>query len=137
MDKNTNRVLQEISAATREAKHAARHAGEELAERYSELKINFELLKLQSEQDDVFHEIGKLLFALHTKEEANQGEKSPRQMIDTLLIQAEQIQQEMDALEESIEMDPKENSCSHCGHSVGGNDTYCAACGKKLKQELE
>lgn len=65
--------------------------------------MNIELARLSDEQEDVFSDIGRMLFLMHTgavKDTvmSDEGEKSPQQVIDALLVSAEQVQQEMDVI---------------------------------------
>ena len=104
MDSNVNKILQNIvntaTLAADEAKAAVHSAGKAVAGKYDEVKMNIELARLSDEQEDVFSDIGRMLFLMHTgavKDTvmSDEGEKSPQQVIDALLVSAEQVQQEV------------------------------------------
>ena len=107
MNSNINAILQNIvstaAMAASEAKTAVRSAGKVVAEKCDEVKLNVELLRLTEQQEDVFSDIGRMLFLLHTgvvteTVTSDAGEKTPQQVIDSLLVGAEQLQQEMDVI---------------------------------------
>ena len=111
MDSNVNKILQNIvntaTLAADEAKAAVHSAGKAVAGKYDEVKMNIELARLSDEQEDVFSDIGRMLFLMHTgavKDTvmSDEGEKSPQQVIDALLVSAEQVQQEMDVITDKL-----------------------------------
>ena len=135
MDSNVNKILQNIvntaTLAADEAKAAVHSAGKAVAGKYDEVKMNIELARLSDEQEDVFSDIGRMLFLMHTgavKDTvmSDEGEKSPQQVIDALLVSAEQVQQEMDV---------NEKVCPCCGRICGEHDAFCAVCGTRLSEE--
>lgn len=141
MNSNINGILQNIvstaAMAAVEAKTAVRSAGRAVAEKYDEVKLNVELLRLTEEQEDVFSDIGRMLFLLHTgvvtdTVMSDAGEKTPQQVIDSLLVNAEQLQQEMDVITGRLAVECDEKRCPECGHGCGAHDAFCAACGAKL-----
>ena len=146
MDKNMNRILRDLaataSAAADEAMAAARSAGKAVSGRYDAVKLNIEVARLRSAQEDVFCDAGRMLFLLHTGAvkdavRTDEGEKTPRQVIDGLLVKAEQMQQEMDALEEKLSDTAGAKICPQCGRLCDGNDAFCAVCGEKLPEPDE
>ena len=70
MDSNVNKILQNIvntaTLAADEAKAAVHSAGKAVAGKYDEVKMNIELARLSDEQEDVFSDIGRMLFLMHT-----------------------------------------------------------------------
>lgn len=144
MNSNINAVLQNIvstaAMAASEAKTAVRSAGKAVAEKYDEVKLSVELLRLTEEQEDVFSDIGRMLFLLHTgvvKDTvmSDEGEKTPQQVIDALLVNAEQLQQEMDVITGRLAVACDEKICPECGRVCGGHDVFCAECGARLAGE--
>jgi len=145
MDKNMNRILQELASsaadAADEARAAARSAGKVVSEKYDAMKLGLELARLRRAQDDVLCEAGRMLFMMHTGEvkdvvETEEGEKSPRQVIDAQLVKAEQLQQEMTAIEDKLR-ECGAKVCPKCGRLCGARDAFCAVCGEKLPEEGE
>ena len=125
MDSNVNKILQNIvntaTLAADEAKAAVHSAGKAVAGKYDEVKMNIELARLSDEQEDVFSDIGRMLFLMHTGAVqdtvmSDEGEKSPQQVIDALLVSAEKV-------------------CPCCGRICGEHDAFCAVCGTRLSEE--
>ncbi len=143
MNSNINAILQNIvstaAMAASEAKTAVRSAGKVVAEKCDEVKLNVELLRLTEQQEDVFSDIGRMLFLLHTgvvteTVTSDAGEKTPQQVIDSLLVGAEQLQQEMDVITGRLAAVCDERICPECGRSCGVDDVFCAACGARLAE---
>lgn len=141
MDSNVNKILQNIvntaTLAADEAKAAVYSAGKVVAGKYDEVKMNIELARLSDEQENVFSDIGRMLFLIHTgtvKDTvmSDEGEKSPQQVIDALLVSAEQIQQEMDVITDKLTVCRNEKICPCCGRICAEQDAYCAVCGTRL-----
>lgn len=146
MDKNISKILQDIAntaaSAADTAKAAVMTAKDVVVEKYDVVKMNREMTRLRAEQEDVFSDIGRMLFLMHTGKvgesvQSDEGEKSPQQVIDALLVEAEQLQQQMDALSEKLEdLDEGQGcKCPQCGHLCAKEDVFCAACGAKLSPE--
>ena len=134
MDSNVNKILQNIvntaTLAADEAKAAVHSAGKAVAGKYDEVKMNIELARLSDEQEDVFSDIGRMLFLMHTgavKDTvmSDEGEKSPQQVIDALLVSAEQVQQEMDVITDKLTVCRNEKVCPCCGRICGEHDAFC------------
>ena len=140
MDRNTSRILQELFNAADEAKNAVQSAATVVGEKYDSVKAGLEVNRLEIRQEAVFSDIGRVLFLVHTGTiqdvlETDEGQRSPQQVIDELLISAEQIQQEIDAAEARIQENKNERFCPQCGRQVGTDDVYCAGCGAKLPEK--
>ena len=144
MDSNVNKILQNIvntaTLAADAAKAAVHSAGKAVAGKYDEVKMNIELARLSDEQEDVFSDIGRMLFLMHTgavKDTvmSDEGEKSPQQVIDALLVSAEQVQQEMDVITDKLTVCRNEKVCPCCGRICGEHDAFCAVCGTRLSEE--
>ena len=141
MDSNVNKIMQNIvntaTLAADEAKAAVHSAGKAVAGKYDEVKMNIELARLSDEQENVFSDIGRMLFLMHTgavKDTvmSDEGEKSPQQVIDALLVSAEQVQQEMDVITDKLTVCRDEQICPCCGRICGEHDAFCAVCGTRL-----
>ncbi|MFR9159505.1 MAG: hypothetical protein ACLVJ8_03375 [Ruthenibacterium lactatiformans] len=147
MDSNVNKILQNIvntaTLAADEAKAAVHSAGKAVAGKYDEVKMNIELARLSDEQEDVFSDIGRMLFLMHTgavKDTvmSDEGEKSPQQVIDALLVSAEQVQQEMDVITDKLTVCRSEKSARAAAASVVSTtrSARCAAraCPRKSRR---
>ena len=154
MDSNMNRILQELTGAARDAADkamaAASAARDAVSEKYDAVKMALEHSRLEDEQEDVFSDIGRMMFLMHTGKvtdtvATDDGPRTPQQVIDALLLNAEQLAQQMDAIEEKLaeeEDDEDEEEafealypCPHCGHLCAEGDRFCSACGGALPAE--
>ncbi|MBD5093333.1 MAG: hypothetical protein HDT26_03400 [Subdoligranulum sp.] len=145
MNSNINAVLQNIvstaAMAASEARTAVRSAGKAVFEKYDKVKLSVELLRLTEEQENVFSDIGRMLFLMHTgvvtdTVMSDEGEKTPQQVIDALLVSAEQLQQEMDVITDRLAVeDDDERICPECGRICDGGDVFCAVCGTRLAED--
>lgn len=150
MDSNMTRILQELTGAARDAADkalaAASAAKDVVSGKYDAVRMALEHSRLEGEQEDVFSDIGRMMYLMHTGKvrdtvATDEGEKSPRQVIDALLLTAEQLGQQMDALarrlaeEEAAAPQEEEGApCPFCGHLCGEEDNFCCACGAKLER---
>lgn len=144
MNSNINGILQNIvssaAMAASEAKTAMRSAGKAVAEKYDEVKLHVELLRLTEEQENVFSDLGRMLFLLHTgvvtdTVMSDEGEKTPQQVIDALLVSAAQLQQEMDVIADRLAVTSDERICPECGRICGEHAVFCAMCGTRLAED--
>ena len=125
------------------ARSAVMNAKEAIGEKYDNVKLNMELNQLDEKQENVFSDIGRMMFLMHTGKlkdtvMTEDGPKTPQQVIDSLLLTAEQVQQEIDALEAKLGEDGEELSCltcPKCGNVCFEGDHYCSACGEHLTAE--
>ncbi len=130
-------IVNSAAQAADEAKTAVRAAGKNVAEKYDAVKIHLELARLEEAQGHIFREIGRMLFLMvHTGAAedavAADGEKTPQQAIDALLIEAEQLQQEHDLLAGKLGGADGVRLCPCCGRACGESDLFCAVCGARL-----
>lgn len=150
MDGNMSRILQELTGAARDAADravaAASAAREAVSDKYDAVKMTLEHSRLEDEQEDIFSDIGRMMFLMHTGKitdtvMTDDGPRTPKQVIDALLLSAEQIGQQMDAIEARLacgeagrapEPPAAAKPCPHCGHPCADGDNFCAACGGKL-----
>ncbi len=141
MDKNLTKLMQDIAVTAANAADSARSAmetaGKAAMEKYDEVKTLRELNRARALQEEIYADLGRMLYAMHmgaagehiTTEE---GEKTPQQMIDSLLVKAEQAQQRIDMLSQKLREERQETICPRCGHHCAAADAFCPACGTKL-----
>lgn len=111
MDKNLAKFLQDIAVTAANAADSARSAvetaGKAAMEKYDEVKTQRELARERAAQEDIFAGLGRMLYAMHMGAAGEhvateEGEKTPQQVIDALLVKAEQAQQRIDMLAEKL-----------------------------------
>ena len=150
MDQKINQLLQDLSEAAANAADtvsaAMQSAREAMSEKYDSVKLTLERSRLEEQQEDIFSDIGRMLFLMHTGKvtdtvATDEGDKTPQQVIDALLVNAEQVQQQIDTVEEKLGVELEETEqaeatgtpCPSCGHLCRVDDVFCAACGGRLK----
>lgn len=141
MDKNLSKLMQDIAATAVNAADSARNAmetaGKAAMEKYDEVKTLRELNRARAVQEEIYADLGRMLYAMHMgaageRIDTEDGEKTPQQMIDSLLVKAEQVQQRIDMLSQKLQEERQETLCPHCGHRCAQEDAFCPACGAKL-----
>ena len=154
MDKNIARLLQDLADTAASAADTARSAmlsaKEAVSEKYDSVKLEFALSRAESEQEDVFSDIGRMLFLMHSGKvqdtvATDEGDKSPQQVIDSLLLEAEQLQQQIDLFEQRLAYNDDDEDdetldtvvCPKCGNVCVEGDCYCCACGARLAPQPE
>lgn len=138
MDNNVRNILHNLvntaSAAADEAKNVMQSAGKAVADKYDAAKVNMELSRMRAEQERVFADIGRTMFLMNSGCDAAlaDAEKSPQQVIDSLLVAADQAQQEIDRLNARLGELRSNQLCPACGRTCGEHDAFCSVCGAKL-----
>ena len=136
MDKNLAKFLQDIAVTAANAADSARSAvetaGKAAMEKYDEVKTQRELARERAAQEDIFAGLGRMLYAMHMGAAGEhvateEGEKTPQQVIDALLVKAEQAQQRIDMLAEKLNAEKEGPICPHCGHGCSAADVFCPA----------
>lgn len=148
METNAKKMLQNLAesaaAATADARdyvqNASKAVSDAMSEKSATVKLNLELARLRGEEEHLFSEIGRTMFlvnsgALRADAAENDSKKTPQQMIDDLLVNAEQLQQQMDAITEKLGAVKGEKVCSVCGRLCAAQDAFCAICGTKLSND--
>lgn len=142
-DKNRiNQILESLASAASVAadgvSDAVQNAGNAVGGKYDEFKASTELKKLQSEQEDIFVEIGRTMYNLQSSNTSTNPQATElidtQQLVDQLLIEAEQKQHEIDAIQKKLSKYTKGVVCSKCGKVCTTKDDYCSACGTKLEK---
>lgn len=140
METDVRKILQTLADtaanAADEARTAAQGARRAMEEKYDLVRLGLEHSRLKTQQERVFADIGRTMFLLRcgaiAPQTAAPGEKTPEQMIDSLLLNAEQVQQEMDAVAEKMSAATQGRVCPHCAAACEEKAAFCAACGTRL-----
>ena len=97
MDSNLSKILHYLANSAADAAAGARsavmNAKEAIGEKYDNVKLNMELNQLDEKQENVFSDIGRMMFLMHTGKlkdtvMTEDGPKTPQQVIDSLLLTA-------------------------------------------------
>lgn len=142
MEPKTNRIHQILAhladAATTAAdgmSDAMHSAGTAVGDKYSALKLNIELSRLQEEQRKLFCDIGRTMFLIQSGGAgADNGNEmvDAQQTVDRLLLLADQRQQEIDMVSQKLNSLNGDKVCTACGQVCHEVDTFCSSCGAKL-----
>lgn len=137
MDANTKRFLQNMAQkatdAADDARLAMKSATKVVGEKYDAARVGLEHSRVKAEQMRIFADIGGLVFYMSSGAISSHDEvTSPQQSIDSLLLLAEQKQQELDALSARQAELLKTVNCKACKQNCDDKDTFCSGCGAKL-----
>ena len=105
------------------------------------MKLNIELSRLQDEQTKLFADIGRTMFMIKsggfdsTVETEDAEVVDAQQVIDRLLILADQKQQEIDDISKRLKKLSGAKVCVVCGKVCDTKDVFCSGCGAKLPTE--
>ena len=136
---NMKKILQDLaysaSLAADEAKIAAQSVGKAVSTKTEQAKCNISLLSLQAELDEIFAEIGRVVFNAHTGDyqvaENCSSECKPKG-ISALLEFATAKQNEIDYVAEKLINLKGAVSCPNCGRACKNTELFCSTCGTQL-----
>lgn len=147
-DKKDNRINDILShlasaayAAADTVSDAMQTTGQAVGEKYDAMKLNIELSRLQDEQTKLFSDIGRTMFMIKsggfdsTVETEEAEVVDAQQVIDRLLILADQKQQAIDDISKRLKKLSGAKVCVVCGKVSDNKDVFCAGCGAKLPVE--
>ncbi len=141
--KDVRRMLESLAVTAQDAADEAKEkmytAGQTITCKYDEAKCNLALSRLKAEQEQIFLQMGRTLFLLNTgKFSGVENEKTtPKQIIDHLMIAAEQKQQELDRILERLQKISSHRYCPACGSRCEDDAKFCGECGNKLDSKKE
>ncbi len=142
MSEQNNRIHQILAHLADAASLAAdgvgsvvQAAGNAVEDRYDQVKLNFELGRLQAAQQKLFSSIGHTLFLIKSGQLDGDGEGGAEGTVDELLALCEEKQREIDAISKRLEELSGKVVCPVCGRVCDAKDTYCGTCGTKLPQQ--
>ena len=135
MDSGMKRFLNEMAdraaAMADSAKDAATAAGKVVGEKTEEAGIRVELMRLRSERETAFSEIGRAFYLMNAGRWPD-GAESAEHRIEPLLGRVSELEMKMDALAAKIAKNTA-RVCGSCGAVCGAKDRFCPACGHKLE----
>lgn len=141
-NKGIHQIIEHLSnaasAAASSVGSAAQKAGQYVGEKYDVVKLKIELNRLQSDQKNIFADIGRTMFLLQSGGFADNGITNAvdaQQLVDQLLLLAEEKQQNIDELTDKLNQLSGSVVCVVCGRVCDARDTYCPTCGAKLPGE--
>lgn len=122
------KVKHTAAAAGKAAAEVCKNAGERAGDLVENTKINLQIFDLNHDLDELYRDLGKLVYAAHADPEAD------TQAVNGLLEQVDAKKAEVDALGEklkdlrSLVICPNKQCAARCGK----DDKFCRRCGTKI-----
>lgn len=141
--KDVRRMLESLAITAQDAADGAKEkmytAGQTITCKYDEAKCNLTLSRLKAEQEQIFLQMGRTLFLFNTGKFAGVETENttPKQIIDHLMIAAEQNQQEIDRILERLQKISNHRYCTACGNRCEDDAKFCGECGNRLNSNQE
>ncbi len=107
-------------------KLAADNAGKKAADMLTSTKLNLKILEANSEIDQLYQEIGRMVY------DAHQGIESDSEELDTKLALIDEKNGEIADLRARLRSLKAESICPNCGRECRHSDTFCRHCGAQL-----
>lgn len=111
------------------AGRAAESAGRAATDMAQATKLNLQLFDLNIDCDLLYKEIGKIVYRIH------RGEDIASEDMDARLDQLDETIARADVLREQLAGIKAVGLCPQCGKPCERSDTFCAACGARLKTD--
>lgn len=134
MENNLNSLLNRVRSSAeligdrtgKAYKNAADNAGKKAADVVASTKLNLKIFDLNAEIDQIYKEIGKMVYDIHLGVEEDEEELNHRlDLIDEKIASVE-------SLREKIKDIKAEPVCPSCGRACKKTDTFCSGCGAQL-----
>ncbi len=93
---------------------------------YNSSKTNLKILDLTTDVEVLYKEIGRIIYAAHTNEEASTEE------LDARLLAIDEKMKEIEDLRISMASESEEKVCSECGKKNPSESNFCSNCGAAL-----
>lgn len=127
MKDKINTFLKKVKAsATVAGEYAGKKAteiGEKTSDAFNISKLNLKLFDLNTDMDVLYKEIGKLVYASHSGEDASAEE------LEEKLNAADAKMQEIADIKEQIAALGSSKKCPVCGHECESTAAFCSKCG--------
>jgi len=101
-------------------------AGHKVGEIASATKINLKIFDLRTECDNLYREIGRMVYSIH------QGAEMLNDAMEAKIVQIDQKQKQISLLRQELAGRKMSVVCPNCGRLCAQEDMYCAGCGQEL-----
>ncbi len=108
------------------ANHAAGVASKKATNVVESTKLNLRIFDLNSELDQLYKELGKMLYDTHCGMEIDQEE------IQVKLILIDEKCQAVSEIRNKLQSLKTSSQCPNCGKECSANDVFCSGCGAQL-----
>lgn len=110
-------VAGDIAAKTAES------VGEKATDVYNTSKVKLKIFDLTADIEVIYKEIGRLIYAAHTNEEAS------TEMLDEKLETIDEKKRQIEELRASVAPEKDTKVCPSCGRENAGDSNFCSGCG--------
>ncbi len=108
------------------AAKTAENVGNKATDVYNSSKTNLKILDLTTDIEVLYKEIGRLIYAAHTNEDASTEE------LDARLIAIDEKNRQIEELRATLSTNDSARVCSQCGKENQKESNFCASCGARL-----
>lgn len=95
----------------------------------SATKINLKIFDLRTECDNLYREIGRMVYSIH------QGAEMLNDAMEAKIAQIDQKQKQISLLRQELAGRKMSVVCPCCGRLCAQEDMYCAGCGQELSED--
>ena len=110
------------------AAKTAENVGNKATDVYNSSKTNLKILDLTTDIEVIYKEIGRLIYAAHTNEEASTEE------LDAHLLAIDEKNAEIEELRATLGVKETSKFCTSCGKENSSDSNFCASCGAALEE---
>ena len=136
MDSSVKRFLYEMQTARplwpRVQKDAVTGAGRIVGEKKDEAKLRLDLMRLRSECESRFSEIGRTFYLMNSGDWPRGGESAEHRIV-SLLGQVGEREMQISDILHRLELMNGRRECPSCGTVYSEGDAFCPGCGRPLK----
>ena len=130
MDMKMQAFLDKVKDMAEKTGKASRHAAGVAGKKANELalatRINLQIFDLNTECEELYKEIGRMVYELH------RGAEVTNEEMDEKMEQVDLKQEKLAELREKLTALRSVTVCPHCGKPCGRDDAFCAGCGQEL-----
>lgn len=110
------------------AAKTAENVGNKATDVYNSSKTNLKILDLTTDVEVIYKEIGKIIYAAHTNEDASTED------LDAHLLAIDEKNAQIEELRASLGTKETSKVCSSCGKENPKDSNFCASCGAALEE---
>ncbi|MBR5543138.1 MAG: zinc ribbon domain-containing protein [Oscillospiraceae bacterium] len=108
------------------ASKTAETAGKKATDVFNTSKLSLKVFDLKTDIDVLYKEVGRMIYAAHTNEEASTEE------LDAKLLEIDKKLSEIEEIKVVIENSRTTKKCPECERENPRDSAFCAGCGTRL-----
>ena len=121
-----DKICAGATVAGKFAAKTAENVGNKATDVYNASKANLKILDLTTDIEVIYKEIGRLIYAAHTNEEAS------TESLDEMLEKIDEKMNQIEELRASVASDNAVKVCPSCGRENKADSNFCSGCGAAL-----